>query len=193
MEVDTVSTQRRYPQLLIGDVKWPVQDNLEQGSTVIVQTFGGITQALDVQLEFCDHRTWDVNNQCPMYDLYKLKDGASEFLAPHVEINGLNGADRTVRFDAYVSTTRVYVYTNGIPFGCADLPEGKLQAGPGTVTFGDVLYHSGVDLEAWYPFHKEKMQTLTSRHFSNLAFSSGVAAPPWDETVMPCVPASSLK
>jgi hypothetical protein len=193
MEVDAISTQRRYPQLLIGDADWPVQDNLVNASTVIIQTFGGITVALDAQIEFCDHRTWDVNNQCPKYEVYTLKGTAKDFLAPRLEIDGYMGVDRTIRFDAYVSTKRVYFYTNGVPYGCADLPAGKMKAGPGTVTFGDSLYHSGVDLEAWYPFHKAKMQTLTSRHYSNLAFTSGVAEPAWDETIMPCAAAGSAK
>jgi hypothetical protein len=193
MEVDTVSTQRRYPQLLVSDQDFPVQDNLVKGSTVLIQTFGGITMPIEGQIQFCDHRTWDVNNQCPMYDLYKLGDGAQRFLSPHPEINGLSGVDRTVRFDAYVSTSRAYLLTNGQPYGCVDLPAGKLSAGSATVTFGDVLYHSSADLEAWYPFHLAKMHNVTSRHFSNLAFSSHVAAPVWDEARMPCVPASGLK
>jgi hypothetical protein len=193
MEVDAVSSERRYPQLLIGDAEWPVQENLVNASTVIIQTFGGVTIALDVQIEFCDHRTWDVNNQCPKYDVYTVNSGDKSFLAPRLEINGYMGVDRTIRFDAYVSTGRVYLYTNGVPYGCADLPAGKMKAGPGTVTFGDSLYHSGVDLEEWYPFHRSKLQTQTSRHYSNLAFTSGVAAPPWDESIMPCAAASSLK
>jgi len=192
MEVDAVSSQRRYPQLMISSADWPVQENLAKAGTVIVQVFGGVTQALEVQIEFCDQRTWDVNNQCPRYKLYTLKDGADEFLAPAPEINGLIGTDRTVRFDAYVSTSRVYLYTNGKPYGCGELPAGKLPAGPATVTFGDALYHSAVDLEAWYHFHVAKMQVVTSRHFSNLAFSSNVAEPAWDESLIPCVPASEM-
>jgi hypothetical protein len=93
----------------------------------------------------------------------------------------------------YVSTGRAYLLTNGQPYACVDLPAGKLTAGNATVTFGDVLYHSDADLEAWYPFHLAKLHNVTSRHFSNLAFSSNVKAPTWDETVMPCVPASGLK
>lgn len=193
MEVDAVSSQRRYPQMLIGNAEWPVQNNLPENSTVIVQVFGGVTQALEVQIEFCDHRNWDVNDQCPRYNLYTLKDGASEFIAPAPEINGLIGGDRTVQFDAYVSTQRVYVYTNGKPYGCAELPAGRLLEGPGTVTYGDVLYHSAVDLADWYEYHVERMQVVTSRHFSNLGFSSGVANPGWDETLIPCVPASALQ
>jgi hypothetical protein len=56
-----------------------------------------------------------------------------------------------------------------------------------------VLYHSGADLEAWYPFHLAKLHNVTSRHYSNLAFSSNVPAPIWDESRIPCVAASGLK
>jgi hypothetical protein len=73
------------------------------------------------------------------------------------------------------------------------LPPGRVKAGSGTVTFGDVLYHSGVDLADWYPFHLAKMHNVTSRHFSNLAFASNVAAPDWDDARIPCVAASGLK
>ncbi len=193
MEVDMISTQRRYPQLLISDQEWPVQDNLVKGTTVLVQTFGGITIPIEAEIQFCDRRTWDVNNQCPMYDLERLGTGDARFLSPRPEINGFSGVDRTMRFDVYVSTQRAYLLTNGQPYACVDLPADKLAAGNATVTFGDVLYHSGADLEAWYPFHLAKLHNLTSRHFSNLAFSSKVAAPPWDEARLPCVPASALK
>lgn len=189
MAVDVISTQRRYPQLLISDVEWPVQDNLEKGATVITQLFGGITERMQLQVQFCDHRSWDVNNQCPKYDLDQV-DGE---LRPHPEMNSFFGVDRTVKFDVYTSTNRAYVFTNGIPYGCVDLPPGKIKAGSATVTFADVLYHSAVDLDVWYPFHRDKMQIITSRHFSNLAFSSGVDAPAWDEARNPCVPASGLK
>jgi Repeat of unknown function (DUF5648) len=192
MEVDAISTQRRYPQLLISDVEWPVQNNLEQGGTIITQLFGGMTEAMRVQLQFCDHRTWDVNNQCPKYNLDTVKDGDVETLMPHPEVNGYFGVDRTIKFDVYASTARAYVFTNGIPYGCADLPPGKIKAGSATVTFGDVLYHSAVDLEVWYPFLRKKSQILTTRHFSNLTFTSNGAAPAWDESRVPCVPVSGL-
>jgi hypothetical protein len=193
MQVDMVSTQRRYPQLLISDQDWPVQDNLEKGSTVLVQTFGGITMPIEGQIQFCDHRTWDVNNQCPMYDLQRLGEADARFLSPRPEINGFSGVDRTVRFDVYVSTARAYLFTNDQPYACVDLPRDRLAPGAATVTFGDVLYHSGADLEAWYPFHLAKLHNVTSRHYSNLAFSSEVSAPTWDESRIPCVAASGLK
>jgi hypothetical protein len=80
-----------------------------------------------------------------------------------------------------------------VPYGCVDLPAGKIAAGPATVTFGDVLYHSGVDLADWYPYHRTHMQTETSRHFSNLGFSSNAPAPQWNEMRIPCVAADKMK
>jgi hypothetical protein len=192
MEVDAVSSDRRYPQMLISDAEWPVQANLPTSHTVVVQTRGGVGGPTYGEIQFCDERDWDVNNQCPSYDLYVLRDGDTEFLAPQHEVNGLTGVDRTIVFDAYVSSERVYLFLNGSPHGCADLPAGRLPAGPATVTFGDVLYHSGVDLEEWYPFHVERMHVTTTRHFANLGFSSGVGAPTWDESRFPCVPADEL-
>lgn len=192
MEVDIVSTARRYPQLWVSNAEAPVQANMKDKQTVVVQTIGGITYPVTVDLQFCDQQEWDVNNQCTYFDIQKLKgaDG-NTFLSPRPEVTGWMGVDRTVRFDVYVSTSRVYLYANRQPYGCANLPAGRLTAGPATITFGDVLYHSGVDLEKWYPFHVEKMHILTTRHFSNLGFSSGVSAPVWDESRIPC--ATELK
>jgi Repeat of unknown function (DUF5648) len=193
MSVDMVSTQRRYPQLLLSTLEPPIQDNLVNGTTIVIQTFGGITTPVAVQIQFCDHRHWDVNDQCPSYDLTTLKRGDESFLSPRPEINGWMAVDEVVRFDAFVSTGRVYLFTNGQPYACADLPNGKLPAGKASVTYGDVLYHSSVDLEAWYPFHLKKMHELTTRHFSDLAFTSGVAAPAWDENRFPCASVETLK
>ena len=95
MEVDTVSSQRRYPQLIVSNADWPVQDNLPKAGTAVVQLFGGVTEGLEVQIEFCDHRTWDVNDQCPKYPLYTLNAGGEEFLAPAPEINGLRKLTHT--------------------------------------------------------------------------------------------------
>ncbi|MDB4994019.1 MAG: hypothetical protein JWM74_1451 [Myxococcaceae bacterium] len=185
MQVDAVSTGRRYPQILVSDVGIPVQDNLKNGTTIIVQTIETGVTNLEVQL--CDHREWDVNDQCPRWDLYNLDAGGTKFLAPNVEVASVTGLDRTNFFEVYVSTARVYVMLDNQPYGCVNLPAGKLPAGPGTVTFGDVLYHSSADLEPWQPFMMSKYQLATSRHFSNLAFGSNRPAPAWDETRFPCV------
>jgi hypothetical protein len=190
--VDAVSSDRRYPQIWISDQKAPVQDNMMNGGTIVVQTRGGITSPIVAEIQFCDHRVWDVNNQCPLWELLRLNDG-TDFLSPREEINGIDGVDRTILFDVYASTSRVYLFTNGLPYGCVDLPAGKIAAGPATVTFGDVLYHSGVDLADWYPYHLTHMHSVTSRHFSNLGFSSNVSAPTWNEMRVPCVAAGKLK
>jgi hypothetical protein len=68
-----------------------------------------------------------------------------------------------------------------------NLPAGKLPAGSGTVTFGDVLYHSTADLEPWQPFYMSRYHVATTRHFSNMGFGSNRDAPPWDDNRFPCV------
>jgi hypothetical protein len=188
MEVDMMSSNRRYPQVLISDRAPNVQENLTMGTTVVVQTFG--TWPIQLQVEWCDHRYWDVNNQCPGYDLFSVNGG----LAPVPEISELAGLDWRVPFDVYASTNRVYVFVNRQPYGCVDLPGAGLPEGPISVTFADVLYHSGVDLDStlWYPFflsgpEKPNHMLLTARrHFDNLGFSSGVPAPQWDSGRFPC-------
>jgi hypothetical protein len=198
MQVDTISTSRRYPQMIISDQGWPITQTLKDGHSIIVQPFGGDAGATQVQIQYCDRRDWAVNAQCPLWDLEMLGEGDDRFFSPHVQFNGLQGVDRTVRFDVYASTRRVYVFTNSEPYGCVDLPDG-FPAGPASVTFGDALYHSGVDLgvsdgtyQGWYPHLLEHMYVFTSRHWSNLAFTSNGLAPTWDHARMPCVPASGL-
>ena len=69
------------------------------------------------------------------------------------------------------------------------MPEGNYKV---TVTFGDVLYHSGVDVsDPPYSFHEQHRKLVTRRHFDELGFKSAVAAPAWDETRLPC--ASTLQ
>jgi hypothetical protein len=185
MEVDMFVTDRRYPQLVVADQGSPP-------SSFIVQARGGATTPADLNAELCDALAWDPGAQCPAWDLH-LIGGATPFLAPHFEFNGRMGTDRTIRVEAYVSTSRVYVLLDGAPYGCGDIPAGQLLAGPATVSFADVLFVSMQDfIVPWYPFHSAKMQTFTTRHFSNLGFASHVAAPAWDETLLPCVPATAL-
>ncbi len=196
MEVDTVSTARRYPQILISDRDAPIQDTLEQGHTLIVQPRGSTSSNFDwpieYQIEVCKLRTWDVNNQCPTYDLRNLPQSGNSpaRLAPNVELGEHASADHRAKFDVYASTARVYVFIDDKPYGCANMPAGALPNGPVTVTWGDVLYHSGVDQV--FRFHTAHLQVDTRRHFDNLGFSSGVAAPGWDENILPCVAPISL-
>jgi hypothetical protein len=196
MEVDAYSTDRRYPQILISDQAAPVQYALQNGHTFIVQTRGEVTAwsawPLNYEFQICNLRTWDVNNQCPVYDLYHLADagGTVTGLSAGDEVGEHASVDHRVTFDVYVSTQRAYLFLDGNPYACADMPAtGGVPAGPVSVTYGDVLYHSAVDPD--FAFHAKHLQIDTRRHFDNLGFSSGVAAPQWDESRFPCVAAIS--
>jgi hypothetical protein len=193
MEVNAYSTDRRYPQILISDQDAPVQYALVKGHTVVVQpraeTTGWASWPLDYQLQVCNLRTWDVNDQCPMYDLYHVKDmtGTTTHLAPNEEIGEHATEDDRVLIDVYASTKRTYLFLNGQPYACANMPAVGVPNGPVTVTWGDVLYHSAVEHD--FAFHSAHLQIDTQRHFDNLGFSSGVAVPSWDETRLPCTAA----
>jgi hypothetical protein len=193
MTVDMYSTGRRYPQILISDRDAPVQYTLAQGHTLVVQPrsemFGGqkaVDFPVDYELQVCNLKNWDVNDQCPLFDLHRVKDkNGTVKLAPNDELGEIASADRPVRFDVWTSTKRTYLYLDGKPYACADLPAAGPPNGPVTVTWGDVLYHSSVDHT--YKFHAEHMQVETRRHFDDLGFSSNVTAPAWDEARLPCV------
>lgn len=194
-EIDIVSTDRRYPQIIISDQVAPVQDNLASGTTIIIQPKDLTPTHLQVQI--CDHRTWDVNDQCPRLPTFV------EGTAPLAPLPGeRSGTDNAVAIDIYLSSSRLYLFLDGAPYSCTDLPatsfeDGAVYAPPSgsvSVTWGDVLYHSGVDFGSGggpitgnsYLFHRTHMQKTTRRHFDNLGFSSGVAQPEWDEERFPC-------
>ena len=192
MDVDAYTTGRRYPQIIVSDRQIPVQDAFDQGSTIIIQTRGNWPASAEIQL--CDHRIWDVNHQCPSFDLSAKPaalPGAPSGIRPYHMISDSVGQDRTFRFDAYVSSKRTYVYVNGSPYGCAIFPVGSVTpSGSVTTTWGHVLYHSGVD---WWPHTgyiadggatSEKIESL--RHYSDLGFTSGTDLPPWDHQRLPC-------
>lgn len=183
MEVDAFSTRRRYPQIFISNADVPIQQHMLEGTTLVVQTFDGWPHLY--QLEMCDHRDWGPNNQCPVYDFFRVKNGGIDELAPVDELSELIGETYRLKFDVYASTKRTYLMLNGKPYGCALLPEGKMTAGPVNIVYGDVLYHSSADV--FEPaFHQKHMNFVTRRHFDNLGFSSNVAAPAWDSERFPC-------
>jgi hypothetical protein len=190
MTVDGFATLRRYPQIIISEMDTPVQYQMQKGHAIVVQTFGGWPNAY--QVEVCDHQFWDVNSQCPVYDLYHTLDpldpGKKTGLQPNAEPAEHVGLDRGTRYEVLTSTKRIYLYLDGEPYACADLPATSVPAGPVTVTFGDVIYHSGVDTT--YTYTKQALQIATRRHFDNLGFKSGMAAPAWDEKRLPCAAAS---
>ena len=195
MEVDAFSTARRYPQILVSDGDVPVQWNLPNSNTLIVQLFpdeGSINWPNTYQLEICDHRAWEVNDQCPTTDLYRVKDDRGEVtgLAPNAEVSEHTGIDRSTSFDVFFSTRRAYLFLDGQPYGCAELPASGVPSGEVTVTFGDVLYHSGVD--PVFSYYEDNFKAYTKRHFDNLGFKSGAEEPAWDENRLPCVAASSF-
>ena len=101
--------------------------------------------------------------------------------------------DRTRKMDYYLSTTRAFVFMDGEPYVCADLPQsGVPHVGPVSVTWGSVQYHSGAGDE---PFNKiftnYFAQTINSveahARIDKMAFTSNVAAPEWDFNRFPCL------
>jgi hypothetical protein len=186
---NAVSTGRRYPQIMVSDISSPVQDNLPNGTTIILQPFSAWPSRLEVQV--CDHRTWDVNNQCPRYALETTASGSwlpHDAAAEHASAGLLN------RFDLWLSTQTAYVFLDGSPYGCAVLGKAP-AAGLVTVTLGDVLYHSAVDEAvvhtqskngSFMSFHYLHQLTETRRHFDNFEFSSNQAPPAWDQVRFPC-------
>jgi hypothetical protein len=105
------------------------------------------------------------------------------------------GLDRLAAFDVYLSSARLYVFMDGTPIACRQWPASVPLQGPVTVTFGDTMYHEGADPDVAdsptpMPFVLEHLPTETKRHFDDLAFKSGVAAPAWDTVRFPCPPAA---
>jgi hypothetical protein len=135
-------------------------------------------------------KQWDVNNQAPGHVFLGDKD--DEVIRPTEPLLEHAGMDRLTKFDAYVSNQRLYVFFDGTPAGCTQYPSGFALQGPVTVTFGDVLYHEAAPDELVcvqpkpYGFMHTHQCTETKRHFDDLGFKSGVSAPMWDETKLPC-------
>jgi hypothetical protein len=191
MDVNSFTTARRYPQIIISDQLAPVQHKLPLGNTLFIHPYGDWPNLLELQL--CDHRTWDVNDHCPQADFDHYFDPADQTrklsLAPNAEVGEHVGVDRSTRFEVYVSTARAYVLLDAAPYGCFDLPATGAPAGTVSVTFGDVLFHSDIDHLEFFGYMREQLQHDAQRHFDNLGFKSGVAAPAWDEARMPCTSA----
>jgi hypothetical protein len=200
MTVDIVSTGRRYPQMMISDQKAPVQEGLSNPNhnTLLIQPIQGPSMRVEAQAihGLVNGGPWDVNNQATEhrfidYDNNVGNDGDAAAREPPFEHAGM---DRMTRFDVYVSSKRTYVFFDGAPAGCMQYPSNFALGGPVTVTFGDVLYHEGAGDELVcqdskpYAFMHMHQCTETKRHFDDLAFKSGAAAPPWSEARLPCGP-----
>lgn len=189
MEASTVSTGRRYPQILVSDGPSPIQYSMTEHRTIVLQPRW---QSPNMALQVCDHRIWDVNNQCPGYQMNVVRDGNGTpvRVAPvQPPIEHFHPDVRT-RYDLYLSPSRAYVFLDRTPFGCVDLPAGVVPTGEATVAFASVLYHSEVDEALGYTGRAFPRETEV--HYDDLGFSSGVIAPAWDEDRFPCVPADQI-
>jgi hypothetical protein len=202
--VNTVSTDRRYPQLIVSDQGPPVQDGFTNPNSdfLLIQTIDGPSMRLEAQAfhGLVNGKPWAVNNQAPHhaiidYDNWTANPSSatSSPIPPADPPFEHAGMDRMTRYDAYISSSVLYLFMDGAPAGCMQFPgNGFALAGPVTVTFGDVLYHEGVTDELIcarprpYAFMHEHQCTETKRQWDDLGFKSGVAAPAWDTVNFPC-------
>src|SRR5262249_415337 len=92
---------------------------------LVFQTFNRGPQRLDIEL--CDHRTWETNDQCPRFAVENGFDLDGPF-RPQPEVNEHMGIDRRARIDAYASTRKAYPFLHGQPH--ASPPRGTLVAAP---------------------------------------------------------------
>jgi hypothetical protein len=199
MSVDIVSTDRRYPQLIISDQDAPIQEAMKNASnnTLLIQAIQGPSMRFEAQ---AFHGllpgligSWDVNNQAPEhrfvdYDTEKISAQPSDPPFEHASM------DRQTKFDVFLSSQRVYLFIDDRPAGCTLLPSDVKFGGPVTYTVGDVLYHEGAgdervcSYERPYAFMHVHQCSETKRHFDDLAFKNSVPPPVWDNTRFPCLP-----
>jgi hypothetical protein len=187
VEVDLWSTGRRYPQLWVSSAPSPVQDNMTEGVTINLETIDAWPTS--VSLQRCDHRAWDVNDQCPEFAIEHGEFDDSPW-PPHGPVGEHSAAGVRSRLDLWVSTDRAYVFVDGVAWGCADFA-GLLPEGAVSVTYGDTLYHSGVDEpvvpeDGYLDYIRDYQLTETRRHVDNFGFSSGLPAPAWNHDILPC-------
>jgi hypothetical protein len=188
MDVTTMSSARRYPQIIISDqvdtLPW-ISTRQGTGKFVVLQPIND--WPTDLQFQVCNGRPWAVNDQCPHFDMFHV---STDTLPPVQEMGERAAEDRMNHMELYASTTKAYVFFDGQPYGCANLDSSTIPSGNVKVTFGDVVYHTGVDNEfvevLSAGFHNKEKLTFGERHFGSLGFSSKVAAPAWDETTIPC-------
>lgn len=199
LETDTLTTARRFPQLVISDASPPIDWTFSTGRSLLVQTNRTVTASWpnQLQLQVCDHRAWVETGQCPAFADFHHRlandpAGTVAALAPNAEVAEHSGLDRATQWEVFASSQRVYLFLDGAPYGCADLPAGA-PTGSVSVTFGYVLAHSSADdMTGLSDFLRMHGQLESHRHFDNLGFKSGVAAPPWDEGLLPCARASQM-
>jgi len=176
---------------------YPFQHGVRDNGTFVLRDD---VQTLAERLKAADYATAAVPAAIVVDSTFGLNQGFDHYfdpadqtrklsLAPNAEVGEHVGVDRSTRFEVYVSTARAYVLLDAAPYGCFDLPATGAPAGTVSVTFGDVLFHSDIDHLEFFGYMREQLQHDAQRHFDNLGFKSGVAAPAWDEARMPCTSA----
>jgi hypothetical protein len=229
MSVNMVSDDRRYPQIIISDQPAPVDCYFQpecggngngignaNSNVMVIQPITGPPMRVEVEAfhGLVGGNQWNVNNQAPEH---RFLDSDPDSALSDAQWAALNpggdppfehaGMDRMTRFDAFVSTERLYLFMDGAPAGCTQFPGNwSMAPGPITITFGDVLYHELAPDEVCgdprvFHFANRHQCTETSRHFDDLGFKSRVAAPAapvsgpaavvgstftWNETKLPC-------
>lgn len=192
---DIVGTNRRYPQLIVSDRDAPVQEGLSNPDhdSLLIQTIDGPSMNLQVQAihGLINGKAWDINNQQNDPHVF-VGDQYYTGILPVEPVFEHAGIDRMTRFDAFISSNRVYVFLDGTPMGCTEYPSNFELAGDVTVTFGDVLYHEGApDERVCYqsrPFNFLNRHQCweTKRRFDDIGWKAGVGAPEWDDEKLPC-------
>jgi hypothetical protein len=197
MSVDIMSTDRRYPQLIISDQSAPVQEGLTNpnNNTLLIQPIQGPSMRVEAQAihGLVNGHPWDVNNQAHEHQFINTDvDQMANVVVSTEPPFDHAGMDRMTRFDVYVSSERTYLFFDGTPAGCTKYPSGFSLNGAVTVTVGDVLYHEGAPDELVcaqtrpYSFMHVHQCDETKRHYDDVGFKSGVSAPTWDESKLPC-------
>jgi hypothetical protein len=227
MSVNMVTDERRYPQIIISDQPLPVDCYMQtfcnengvgnsNSNTIVIQPIEGPPMRIETESfhGLVNGEPWNVNNQAPQHEFLDTDPDGALSTAQFAALNPAGepafehaGMDRMTRFDAFISTQRLYVFMDGAPAGCTQYPSGwNMAPGPITITFGDVLYHElAPDAVCGDPrvfqFASKHQCIETTRHFDDLGFKSGVPAPSapasgpsatlgstftWDETRLPC-------
>ena len=214
MASDLPSTGRRFPQLLITTARSPQASEVATASelpiinrlgpvvssqlpgpesSIIVQTYYSYHEP---QLQFCGQRGWGTTAFCPRANIYGYDAGEPETKwvgepwRPVPVVTDRVGFDRPVQLDVYASTERVYLFIDDLPVGCALLPVGQMPAGDVTVAFGAIVDEPDKDeiirQEPGRSFEREFSLLHSDRRMDDFGIDLGVAAPAWDEAVLPC-------
>ena len=230
MEVSSISTGRRYPQIMVSTQDFETSQWLLEASpdgngiplgggegtaptpnsaikpVLVLNPIDSDLGRPILEVELCNQRPWQVNDHCPWFLLEEQNPTSLPIgnWTAHPDTFDRFQDDRSARFDLFVSTQKVYVFLDSLPYGCVDLTHRTTKdvagnvispapapppAGPVSVMFGDVNYHEGAEngyFQIYSSFHLNHELFESIRAYDYIAFSSNVSAPPWNESVLPC-------